>query len=116
MLSSVRQPSLHTLYCHPGTRVVWTVLIIGACFLLLLVVLCPVLMWLHSRRANAHAPKRATNTVAIMFTDIESSTKLWAKFPNLMPDIMDTHHRLIRQLIKKHGCYEVVPRLVLTHE
>ncbi|RNE98876.1 receptor-type adenylate cyclase, partial [Trypanosoma rangeli] len=39
--------------------------------------------------------------------DIESSTALWSACSELMPDAVATHHRLIRVLIAKYGCYEV---------
>ncbi|KPI83102.1 putative receptor-type adenylate cyclase, partial [Leptomonas seymouri] len=42
-----------------------------------------------------------------MFTDIESSTALWAALPQRMPEAVATHHRVIRSCLKRHRCYEV---------
>ncbi|RNE98636.1 receptor-type adenylate cyclase [Trypanosoma rangeli] len=46
-------------------------------------------------RSNATAPKEATDPVALVFADIESSTALWSAWSELMPDAVATHHRLI---------------------
>ena len=45
--------------------------------------------------------------LTIVFTDIESSTKLWESYPAAMGIAVDEHHKLIRSLI--HDCtgYEV---------
>ncbi|KAF8295696.1 receptor-type adenylate cyclase [Trypanosoma cruzi] len=61
----------------------------------------------RSSRDNANAPKERTDPVTLVFTDIESSTALWAACPETMPDAVATHHRLIRSLIAKYRCYEV---------
>ncbi|CCD11741.1 unnamed protein product, partial [Trypanosoma congolense IL3000] len=53
-------------------------------------------------RDNESAPKEPTDPVTLIFTDIESSTALWAAHPNLMPDAVATHHRLIRSTIARH--------------
>nr|CAJ2470471.1 unnamed protein product [Leishmania braziliensis] len=58
-------------------------------------------------RDNDAAPKDGDEPVTLVFTDIESSTALWAALPQLMADAIVAHHRVIRQLIAKHGCYEV---------
>ncbi|KAG5503746.1 hypothetical protein JIQ42_07261 [Leishmania sp. Namibia] len=58
-------------------------------------------------RDNDAAPKDGDEPVTLIFTDIESSTALWAALPQLMTDAVAAHHRLIRQLIKKYKCYEV---------
>lgn len=71
--------------------------------LILLFVFCCVV----DLRNNNHAPKLTQEPVTIIFTDIESSTALWAALPQLMPDAVATHHRVIRSAIKKHKCYEV---------
>ncbi|PWV07785.1 putative receptor-type adenylate cyclase [Trypanosoma cruzi] len=61
----------------------------------------------HSSRDNANAPRERLHPVTLVFTDIESSTALWAACPETMPDAVATHHRLIRSLIAKYRCYEV---------
>ncbi|KAK7199223.1 receptor-type adenylate cyclase [Novymonas esmeraldas] len=59
-----------------------------------------------SRNNNA-APKDGDEPVTLVFTDIESSTALWAALPQMMADAIAAHHRVIRQLLKKYKCYEV---------
>ncbi|CCD19111.1 Adenylate and Guanylate cyclase catalytic domain [Trypanosoma vivax] len=76
-----------------------------------LLLLCALLFLLHrflrSARDNGNAPTEPTAPVTLVFTDIESSTALWAACPELMPDAVAAHHRLIRSLIVRHRCYEV---------
>nr|AEL79570.1 adenylate cyclase [Trypanosoma evansi] len=73
-------------------------------FVLLLVCTC---LLGKGARDNENAPKEMVIPVTLIFTDIESSTAQWAAHPELMPDAVATHHRLIRTLISKYGCYEV---------
>ena len=56
-------------------------------------------------RSTANAPTEAP--LYLIFTDIESSTQLWAVAPEEMPDVLDQHGALIRDVIKAHGGYEV---------
>ncbi|KAF8293090.1 hypothetical protein TcYC6_0108770 [Trypanosoma cruzi] len=65
--------------------------IAGGAALLLVAVL---LYFCHSLRDNANAPKERLHPVTIVFTDIESSTLLWAECPEVMPDAVATHHHL----------------------
>eukprot|EP00667_Euglena_gracilis_P003051 EG_transcript_3058 len=58
-------------------------------------------------RDNKHAPKDPAVPFAVIFTDIQSSTGLWARDPEEMSRCIQIHHELIRQLIKKHALYEV---------
>eukprot|EP00667_Euglena_gracilis_P003042 EG_transcript_3048 len=58
-------------------------------------------------RDNAHAPKDPDKPFAVVFTDIQSSTELWGRNPAEMSRCLQIHHRLIRQLIRKHRLYEV---------
>eukprot|EP00796_Vickermania_ingenoplastis_P007392 gene7392-5205_t len=58
-------------------------------------------------RNNTAAPKDNCKPVTLMFTDIQSSTALWASFPEQMTEAMNVHHRLIREQILLHNCYEV---------
>ncbi|EPY25002.1 receptor-type adenylate cyclase A [Strigomonas culicis] len=58
-------------------------------------------------RDNRTAPKDPTRPVTLLFTDIQSSTALWAACPQEMPDAVSAHHSIIRGLIVKHKCYEV---------
>ncbi|CCD13219.1 unnamed protein product [Trypanosoma congolense IL3000] len=74
----------------------------------LLVGLVVVLYWTQcGARDNGSAPKEPTDPVTLIFTDIESSTGLWAGHPGVMPDAVTAHHRMIRALITSHNCYEV---------
>ena len=63
--------------------------------------------WRMNRRNNAWAPKDERQPFCIVFTDLQSSTHLWAAHPLQMPGVLDQHHRLIRKLIAQHKCYEV---------
>ncbi|KAH9578413.1 Adenylyl cyclase class-3/4/guanylyl cyclase [Trypanosoma melophagium] len=82
---------------------------VGSVVGFLLVVGLLVFLFCCSRnsRDNENAPKDTEHPVTLVFTDIESSTALWAACPEIMPDAVATHHRLIRALIAKYRCYEV---------
>ena len=58
-------------------------------------------------RDNSNAPKNPLSHVAILFTDIQSSTALWATIPVAMAEALELHHRETRRLIQKYNCYEV---------
>ena len=58
-------------------------------------------------RRNAAAPKDETKPFTIVFTDIQSSTSLWAEVPEVMAPSLDLHHSAIRSLISKYTGYEV---------
>ncbi|GET87570.1 receptor-type adenylate cyclase b [Leishmania tarentolae] len=75
---------------------------------LVLICTCMVIMYycIDSRNNDA-APKDGDEPVTLIFTDIESSTALWAALPQLMAGAIAAHHRAIRQLVRKYGCYEV---------
>ncbi|CCD19987.1 receptor-type adenylate cyclase, putative, (fragment), partial [Trypanosoma vivax Y486] len=85
---------------------------LGALFgFFLFIALCGGLVFMQffrrDARDNRNAPKVPTAPVTLVFTDIESSTAQWAANPQLMPEAVATHHRLIRALIAQHRCYEV---------
>eukprot|EP00667_Euglena_gracilis_P002849 EG_transcript_2857 len=61
----------------------------------------------YGQRNNRSAPKDPSQPFCVLFTDIQSSTTLWASIPDVMAGALDTHHRLIRRLIARHQCYEV---------
>ena len=75
--------------------------------LALLAALIGLTLWLCTGRSHRHAPKDPSEPFTIIFTDIQSSTSLWAEVPEEMGAALEVHHRLIRQLIKKHRGYEV---------
>ena len=58
-------------------------------------------------RNNRYAPKDPDKPFTIIFTDIQSSTNLWAAVPETMANALEVHHELIRRLIGKYHCYEV---------
>ena len=65
-------------------------------------------VYLRSRaRNNARAPRDPTKPITLLFTDIESSTALWAHAPEAMAKALETHHALLRSLLDKYDCYEV---------
>ncbi|CUF86777.1 guanylate cyclase-like protein, putative [Bodo saltans] len=61
----------------------------------------------HSTRDNELAPKSSTTPMCIAFTDIQSSTALWARASDEMSDAVEQHHFLIRQILRVHSGYEV---------
>jgi len=80
----------------------------GACgFVVLGIVTLATLLLLKSARNNLAAPKNPNKPFCILFTDIQSSTHLWATAPEEMAQALNAHHALIRRLINKFGCYEV---------
>ena len=58
-------------------------------------------------RNNLSAPKDPSLPFTIVFTDIQSSTALWARAPAAMLAAVEQHHSIIRRLIVKHNGYEV---------
>eukprot|EP00759_Apiculatamorpha_spiralis_P013491 PhF_6_TR2020/c1_g2_i1/m.3478 len=62
-------------------------------------------VWMDQTR-NRWAPTESTSTT-IMFTDIESSSDLWAAYPDDMGAVIEKHHGVIRSCIRRHQCYEV---------
>ena len=72
-----------------------------------IMVLMGLLFWLCTGRSHRRAPKDQSKPFTIVFTDIQSSTSLWAEVPEEMGAALEIHHRIIRQLIKKHRGYEV---------
>eukprot|EP01063_Lacrimia_lanifica_P015992 TRINITY_DN2261_c1_g3_i1.p1 TRINITY_DN2261_c1_g3~~TRINITY_DN2261_c1_g3_i1.p1 ORF type:complete len:807 (+),score=233.15 TRINITY_DN2261_c1_g3_i1:84-2504(+) len=52
-------------------------------------------------------PGLVENQVAIMFTDIRASTRVWALCPDGMKKALKQHDRCLRQCIARRGGYEV---------
>ncbi|KPA81299.1 receptor-type adenylate cyclase a-like protein [Leptomonas pyrrhocoris] len=87
-----------------------TIIVVVVCAYVLVLVVVAVLLWLCCRgdsRDNGNAPKDASQPVTLMFTDIESSTALWAMAPQAMAAAMVMHHSMMRELIVRYKCYEV---------
>ncbi|MCC7000171.1 MAG: hypothetical protein IT370_36565 [Deltaproteobacteria bacterium] len=55
-------------------------------------------------QGNQLAP---TGTVALVFTDVEGSTQLWDRAPEVMRGALDVHDAIMRAGIERHGGYEV---------
>eukprot|EP00760_Papus_ankaliazontas_P026224 PhM_4_TR3018/c4_g1_i1/m.89589 len=54
---------------------------------------------------NRYAPREGS--ICIMFTDVESSTRLWQQYPSLMPQAIEQHNIIIRREISEFKAYEV---------
>lgn len=65
----------------------------------------------YKRIAESYKSRKINNIptgkIAIVFTDIESSTSLWMKDPKGMQDSIDMHNILLRNIIEKHNGLEV---------
>ncbi|MET0403143.1 MAG: adenylate/guanylate cyclase domain-containing protein [Cystobacter sp.] len=48
-----------------------------------------------------------TGTVALVFTDVQGSTRLWERCPGDMGRALDVHNAVLRSLLGAHGGYEV---------
>ncbi|RNE97079.1 esag4 [Trypanosoma rangeli] len=99
------EPAAHGLVTAQLVGIAIAVVFLVAIIVVAIIVV--VLCCCRDSRDNANAPKEPTDPVTLVFTDIESSTALWAACSELMPDAVATHHQLIRALIAKYGCYEV---------
>eukprot|EP00796_Vickermania_ingenoplastis_P007387 gene7387-5201_t len=62
--------------------------------------------WVRGRDNHA-APKNPNKPVTLLFSDIQSSTSLWAAYPEQMVEAMEAHHAIIRRELRKFECYEV---------
>ena len=50
-------------------------------------------------------PEHPTGTVTFLFSDIESSTRLWEQDAELMKDALATHDRIMREAVGARGGY-----------
>lgn len=67
-------------------------------------------MWMacfSGKRNNSAAPKDATKPVAMVFTDIQASTTLWASVPTVMARALDLHNSTLRACLARNNGYEV---------
>eukprot|EP00667_Euglena_gracilis_P002204 EG_transcript_2203 len=60
----------------------------------------------HGLRDTSFAPKDS-KPFCIVFTDIESSTHLWATIPTEMAAALEVHHSTTRAILRQCGLYEV---------
>ena len=84
-------------------------LAVGGSLLVIAIVAVAVLCEYRRRsgsRSNSNAP-RGTSDVAVIFTDIKSSTRMWGAAPMSMGVSLDAHHSIIRDCIGEQRGYEV---------
>eukprot|EP00742_Colponemidia_sp_Colp-10_P012360 GILJ01013868.1.p1 GENE.GILJ01013868.1~~GILJ01013868.1.p1 ORF type:complete len:1269 (-),score=223.25 GILJ01013868.1:678-3974(-) len=79
----------------------------GGGALLLLCMLSVILVVCCSGKSNGAAPKNEQKPFAMVFTDIESSTTLWARDPMGMGAAIDIHHVVLRKALRRNKGYEV---------
>jgi class 3 adenylate cyclase/basic membrane lipoprotein Med (substrate-binding protein (PBP1-ABC) superfamily) len=90
----------------PNNTVLITVVICTSAIVMLFMILLAVRS--SGRRDNRYAPKQAHKApIAVIFTDIQASTTLWAHIPEEMSKAVDAHNLLLRNIIRKHKGYEV---------
>eukprot|EP00756_Hemistasia_phaeocysticola_P019706 Hpha_TRINITY_DN15679_c0_g1::TRINITY_DN15679_c0_g1_i1::g.97360::m.97360 len=53
------------------------------------------------------SPGEGTGDVAMLFTDIQSSTDLWEAYPEEMHEALKMHNTTLREVAKEHQGYEV---------
>ncbi|KAI9359269.1 hypothetical protein DFJ73DRAFT_817619 [Zopfochytrium polystomum] len=53
------------------------------------------------------SPTAPTGSLALVFTDIQSSTAIWEAAPQSMQESVKLHHSLMRKLLRETGGYEV---------
>ncbi|KAG5490203.1 hypothetical protein JKF63_00322 [Porcisia hertigi] len=104
---AAEQPENVLLFEHRKTKIIAAVVVatLVVCFVVAVVIVC--VFWSRDSRDNRNAPKDKHKPVAIVFTDIESSTALWSTAPEAMSAAVGLHHKVIRRLIVKHKGYEV---------
>lgn len=93
------------------TRPTFVWIIIGLIFLIFLCLgaAAAYIFILRYRRSQGvrYAPKSESEPVAIVFTDVQSSTAIWAECSQQMCAALDLHNALIRKCITEHRGYEV---------
>jgi class 3 adenylate cyclase len=124
MLSG-RRPLALDGYVEPTFQAVLTNCFAGAVLLAVPVAGCILQMRHHNQMLAAEKAalevtkqlyvSRTRNTdcaptegrIAVLFTDIQDSTKLWGAVPLSMGAALDTHHAVIRECIEHHDGFEV---------
>src|SRR4051794_27138723 len=54
-------------------------------------------------RVSDRSPPLPSGTVTFLFTDIESSTRLWQEFPDAMVDALARHDAILRETVEAAG-------------
>lgn len=101
---------LYTTPISTETEASTTVIIVASVCgsaLLAMVVTALILFCFCVGRNHSNAPRNDSEPFTIAFTDIQSSTALWAEIPEIMGPSLDLHHRAIRTLIAHYKGYEV---------
>eukprot|EP00667_Euglena_gracilis_P000897 EG_transcript_897 len=104
--------ALAALSCGSGTSATGVLAVsvgvgVGGGGFLAAVVAALVVALRWGRRDLRRAPTDPGRPFCVVFTDIESSTVLWAKAPAQMATALQAHHALIRDLIPRFKLYEV---------
>lgn len=60
-----------------------------------------------SSRRRSPSVEAPTGTVALVFTDVQGSTRLWERCGGGMRTALEVHDRVLRALLAEHGGYEV---------
>eukprot|EP00658_Telonema_sp_P-2_P049567 TRINITY_DN3770_c0_g1_i1.p1 TRINITY_DN3770_c0_g1~~TRINITY_DN3770_c0_g1_i1.p1 ORF type:complete len:1021 (-),score=118.48 TRINITY_DN3770_c0_g1_i1:7-3069(-) len=81
--------------------------IAGVAFIGILLGLCLCFYCCRRTFSVRHAPKDSSLPFAMAFTDIQSSTTLWARVPEAMAASVDAHHELLRECVSVYNGYEV---------
>ena len=108
--ASLRFSDCKVTYIVKEDKGVNVALVASLCVVIPVVVGCCIVGWLALRkkgRDHSCAPRDASSPFAVVFTDIESSTALWGRYPAVMAKSIDEHHVIIRACIAKHHMYEV---------
>eukprot|EP00669_Euglena_mutabilis_P004836 TRINITY_DN1619_c0_g1_i4.p1 TRINITY_DN1619_c0_g1~~TRINITY_DN1619_c0_g1_i4.p1 ORF type:complete len:580 (-),score=121.20 TRINITY_DN1619_c0_g1_i4:293-2032(-) len=101
-------PNCYVVYQSLRDLSVLTGSVAGAAgFVILVILILATILLFKTARNNLAAPKNPNKPFCILFTDIQSSTHLWATAPEEMAHALHAHHTIIRRLINKFGCYEV---------
>jgi class 3 adenylate cyclase len=97
------------LYVPPEDTTLRDALIASGVGLFFVIVIAVIvrLAIVRNRRDNTFAPTDGRKPFAMVFTDIQSSTSLWARAPQHMAPAVDLHHELLRGAVKKYRGYEV---------
>jgi hypothetical protein len=73
----------------------------------ILLIVLGILVGTTKGRNQKGAVKDSSKPFAVMFTDIENSSALWAAVPEAMLIALDQHHTILRKVIAKYQGFEV---------
>jgi class 3 adenylate cyclase/basic membrane lipoprotein Med (substrate-binding protein (PBP1-ABC) superfamily) len=80
-------------------------LAVGFTLLVVALAIVAVAMKYRDTRRPEYAPRDAP--LCVLFTSVENGARLWQDYPTEMNDAIDTHHRVIREVLKEQKAYEV---------